>query len=61
MKTYYTFIRSATNWREFSSAEKKPIDTRLSYSEASEKCKEWNADRSDTQIENGTMMEFEEE
>ena len=61
MSTYYTFKRSATNWREFASAEKITVDTGLSWAEAREACEEFNANRSDSEIEAGTKLEFTEE
>lgn len=61
MQTYRTFKRSATNWREFGSARKITVDTRLSYSEAQQQCKDYNDNRTPAQIRRGTMMEFERE
>lgn len=58
---YRTFIRSARNWEEFSSAEKKEVDTGLTLTEARRQCDEYNAERSEAEIEAGTKMEFEEE
>lgn len=59
--TYRTFIRSARNWQEFSSAEKKEVDTGLTLAEARAACDEYNAERSESEIEAGTKMEFEAE
>ena len=56
--TYYTFLRSCRNWREFAEAEKITQDTGLSYDEAREACQDFNANRSERQIEAGTKMEF---
>jgi len=58
---YRTFIRSARNWEEFSKAEKKEVETGLTLSEARQQCDEYNAERSESEIEAGTKMEFEEE
>lgn len=58
MPTYYVFERSCKNWQEFASAEKKTIETGLSYDEAREICQEFNKNRTDTERENGTMYEF---
>lgn len=58
---YRTFIRSARNWEEFASAEKKEVDTGLTLSEAREACEEFNNNLSGAEKEAGTKMEFEEE
>ncbi len=58
---YYTFIRSCTNWEEFSSAEKDIQETDLTEAEARAMCKEFNDNRSAEQIQNGTAMEFTSE
>lgn len=59
--TYYTFIRSCRNWREFASAEKVTQDTGLSYSEAREACEQFNANLTESQVEAGTKLEFTKE
>lgn len=61
MKTYCTFLRSARNFEEFSSAEKIEVETGLTYSQARENCKEYNSNRTEQEIELGTKMEFDEE
>lgn len=61
MPTYYTFLRSARNWQEFAQAEKIVQNTGLTYSEAREECREYNANLTETEIENGTKLEFTEE
>lgn len=61
MSTYRTFLRSARNFEEFASAEKIEQEGGLSYSEARERCTEYNANRTEAEIEAGTKLEFEEE
>jgi hypothetical protein len=61
MKTYYTFLRSCTNWREFAAAPKITQETNLSYDEARTACQDFNSNLSDKEIEDGTKMEFTEE
>lgn len=61
MITYRTFIRSARNFEEFASAEKREVETGLLYSEAADRCREYNANRSMAEVERGTKMEFESE
>ncbi len=56
--TYTTFLRSSRNWKEFANNPKEAVDTGLSFSEARESCTTYNKDRSATEIENGTMLEF---
>jgi hypothetical protein len=58
---YRTFLRSARNWQEFSSNPKIEVDTGLTLTEARRQCEEYNAERSESEIEAGTKMEFEEE
>jgi hypothetical protein len=60
-ETYRTFLRSARNFEEFGSAEKIEQETGLTFSEAREQCAEFNNNRTDTEIELGTKMEFESE
>ncbi len=60
-KTYRTFLRSANNWSEFASAEKREIDTGLSWKEARRACDEFNNSRTEAEIRRGTKLEFEEE
>lgn len=59
--TYRTFLRSANNFEEFSAAEKIEQTTGLSFSDAREECEQFNADRTEAEIESGTKMEFEKE
>jgi hypothetical protein len=54
--TYKTFVRSASNWSEFSSAKKHVQDTGLTYDEAKRACAAYNANL--TPSEKGTKMEF---
>lgn len=61
MPTYCTFKRSARNFAEFSSAEKIPVDSGLTYTEAKDACREFNANRTEAEEEAGTKMEFTEE
>lgn len=61
MKTYRTFLRTAKNFEEFSKAEKIEQETDLSLDEAREACKDFNSNRTETEIDNGTKLEFEEE
>ena len=58
---YRTFIRSARNWKEFSSAEKKEVETGLTLAEARAACQEYNDNRTEAEEDAGTKMEFEEE
>lgn len=58
MNTYYTFLRSATNFTEFSSASKITVDTGLAYEQARERCAEFNNHRTVAEIEQGTKLEF---
>lgn len=61
MQTYRTFLRSARNWHEFANAEKIEVDTNLSIDEARDACEEYNSNRSESEIEAGTKLEFESE
>ncbi len=61
MSTYRVFKRSCTNWKEFGSAEKKEVDTGLTYDEAREACREFRDNRSEADKEAGTLLEFEKE
>lgn len=58
MKTYKTFKRSATNWREFATARKITEDTGLTLEEARERCDRYNENRTSHQICKGTKLEF---
>ena len=61
MPTYKTFIRSATNWKQFASARKITQDTGLTYDEAKQRCEEYNAHLTSRQRRKGTKMEFTQE
>ena len=61
MPTYRTFKRSATNWKEFSSARKITDQTDLTLEQARERCRHWNENRTPAQIAKGTKLEFTEE
>ncbi len=61
MSTYYTFLRSARSFEELASADKITQETGLTFSEAQDACREYNANRSAAEIESGTKMEFTEE
>lgn len=56
--SYYTFLRSARNFEEFSRAKKITQETGLTYDEARESCANFNDHRTDAEIEAGTKMEF---
>lgn len=61
---YKTFIRSANNFEEFSSAEKEitpECESDLTFKEAMEQCANFNKHRTAAEIAKGTKMEFEEE
>ncbi len=60
-KTYRTFLRSANNFEEFASADKREVDTGLLWEVARQACNEWNNNRSKHDILSGTKLEFEEE
>ncbi len=60
MPNYYTFLRSARNWKEFASAEKIVQETDLTIEEAQAACKDFNSHLSENEIELGTKMEFTE-
>lgn len=59
--TYRTFVRSARNFQQFSSARKRTDRRGLTYAEAVQRCKASDAERTTRQISNGTKMEFERE
>jgi hypothetical protein len=61
MKTYFTFLRSCKNWKEFASAEKIVRNTGLTYEEARQECLEYNANLTEKEKEEGTKLEFTEE
>lgn len=58
---YKTFKRSATGWKSFGSSRKITVETGLTYSQARERCQEFNANRTPAQIRKGTMLEFTEQ
>lgn len=59
--SYETFERSCRNFEEFATARKVTIDTGLTYEEAVEACRDFNSNRTPSQIEKGTKLEFTEE
>ena len=59
MDYYRTFKRSARNWQEFSSARKMTEERGLTYTQASERCKQFNANLTPRQRARGTKLEFE--
>ena len=61
MKLYYTFKRSARNWREFAEAEKITQETGLTFTEAREACLQFNSNLTEAEQEAGTKLEFTEE
>lgn len=61
MKTYKTFKRSATSFETFARARKITVDTGLTYEQAQRQCREWNENRTPSQIKAGTKLEFVEE
>jgi hypothetical protein len=59
MTTFYrTFKRSATSFRQFGSARKVTVETGLTYSQARQRCQDYNEHRTPAQIRKGTMLEF---
>lgn len=58
---YRTFKRSARNFTEFANAEKIEVDAGLTISEARLACQEFNDNRTESEIDAGTKLEFEEE
>lgn len=60
-KTYTVFVRSCRNWAEFDSAEKIVEVEDVNLAEARQMCEEFNSNRTDSQIEAGTKMEFTSE
>lgn len=61
MTKYHVFKRRARNWEEFSTVRKITIRRGLTYDEARRMCAEYNDNQNQTQIRNGTKMEFEAE
>lgn len=59
--TYRTFKRSCTNWQEFATARKITVERGLSYSEAYDRCQEFEKNLTPAQKRKGTRMEFERE
>jgi hypothetical protein len=57
-QTYKVFKRSAKNWEEFGSSQKTTIRRGLTLAEARQMCKEFNENRTTTQINAGTKLEF---
>lgn len=58
MTFYKTFKRSCTNWSSFASARKITEETGLTYEQASQRCQEFNNNRTPAQIRKGTKLEF---
>ena len=56
---YRTFIRSARNFEEFSTAKKRVSDRNLSRDEARRACDAYNSSRTKAQVAGGMKMEFE--
>ena len=61
MATYKVFRRKAKNFEEFSKARKFTIEVGLSIENALKLCQQFNENRTDKQIKNGTKYEFEKE
>ena len=61
MATYRTFKRSATNFEEFSAAQKTTDSEGLTLEEARQRGQDWNSHRTASQVAKGTKMEFERE
>lgn len=59
--SYRTFKRSARNWQEFARARKITEERGLTYEQARERCREFNANLTPAQVRNGTKLEFTEE
>jgi hypothetical protein len=60
-ETFRTFKRSANNFEEFARAEKIEVDTDLTREQARERCDAFNNNRTASEIEAGTKLEFEQE
>jgi len=58
---YRTFLRTAKNWTEFANNPKVEQETGLTFQEAREACKDYNDNRSETERDDGTKLEFEKE
>ena len=56
---YRTFLRSATSFEDWSSAEKTTVEEDLTLEQAIEDCKVFNRSRSQSEIASGTKLEFE--
>jgi hypothetical protein len=61
MATYYTFLRSAKNFGDFARNPRITIDTDLTREQAYNDCQEYNKNRTQDEIDNGTKLEFDEE
>lgn len=61
MATYRTFTRSARNFEEFARARKVTVERGLTREQATERCREFNANRTAAQIRKGTKLEFDGE
>lgn len=59
MPTFYkTFKRSCTDWKSFARARKITEETGLTYDQALERCREFNASLTSAQKRRGTKLEF---
>ena len=56
MPTYYTFKRSAKNFKQFATARKIIVDRGLTMEEARRQCEQFNANRTPAQIRKGTFI-----
>ena len=52
------FKRSATNWKEFASAQKTVVQRGLTVEEAQRMCDEYNDNRTPAQVQKGTKLEW---
>lgn len=55
---YKTFTRSCTDWKSFASARKTTQETGLTYEQATQRHKDFNANLNARQIRKGTKLEF---
>lgn len=55
---YKTFKRSCRNWREFAQARKITVETGLTYDQAADRCRVFNAQLTPAQVRKGTKLEF---
>jgi hypothetical protein len=57
---YEVFKRSAKNYEEFSSNPKIHVETVDTLKEARDICRDFNLNRTEDEIEDGTKLEYEE-